>query len=158
MKRQGFNLFKKADKERTLEMCRHYPDDPSEWPKILVVDDEVDYTELVKMNLESACRYRVNCINDPKLAVPLAVEWRPDIVLLDDMMPEMGGFQVYKTIRTTAEIKDTPVIMISASYRKHDLQKELQGDHDHMMLTKPLKLEEMVTAIEAELNNTRGSG
>ncbi|MFA5146705.1 MAG: response regulator [Candidatus Omnitrophota bacterium] len=79
--------------------------------KILVVDDEVDFVDMIKMRLE-ANGYEVATANNGKDAISMVKKDRPDAVLLDIMMPEMDGLSVLKEIRS--EDTGLPVFIITA--------------------------------------------
>ncbi|MCF7855704.1 MAG: response regulator [Candidatus Pacebacteria bacterium] len=80
---------------------------------ILLIDDEPDFTEMMQMRLESR-NYEVDVAHDGMTGLKKAAEGRPDIILLDIMMPEMDGFEVLRRLRQNQATKRTPVIMLTA--------------------------------------------
>lgn len=98
--------------------------------RVLAVDDDRDVLRVLHDMLIMA-RYEVILASDGMKAVELAVQYLPDLILLDVMLPKMSGFQVCRTIRAHAKIKDTPVIMLSAkdSERDREYGRSLGADH-----------------------------
>jgi two-component system alkaline phosphatase synthesis response regulator PhoP len=82
--------------------------------RILVVDDEPDLTGLLKVGLESEGYYTVREVNDPRRAVAAAREFGPDLVVLDVMMPGMDGTDVAARLRADPQLRDTPVVFMTA--------------------------------------------
>lgn len=81
--------------------------------RVLCVDDEEDILEIIKLCLEELPEVAVACCSRPREAVGRAREMRPDIVLLDVMMPGMSGLDVLKTMRQDADLADVPVALMS---------------------------------------------
>jgi len=91
--------------------------------KALYVDDDEDIATIVEMCLDLDGGYDVQCVTSSRLALAKASEWKPDVILLDYMMPEMDGptaFGHLKEDRVTAEI---PVIFITAKSMREDIAK-----------------------------------
>ena len=82
--------------------------------RILVVDDEPDFTSLLKLTLESVGYYEVQEENDSTRAVSAAREFGPDLVILDIMMPEMDGDEVASRLRNDPFLQDVPVLFMTA--------------------------------------------
>ena len=80
---------------------------------ILVVDDESELVELMKMGLE-ANGYQVITASDGKAGLETAVREKPDLILLDLMMPEMDGYEVLRRLRRLPAMRAIPVIMLTA--------------------------------------------
>ncbi|GAB6169979.1 response regulator transcription factor [Clostridium carnis] len=121
--------------------------------KILVVDDEEHIVELISYNLESS-GYNVIKANNGVNAFQLAREEKPNLILLDLMLPGMDGFDVCKAVRGDSDIKNTPVIMLTAKGEELDkiLGLELGADD---YITKPFSIRELLARIKAVLR--RGS-
>ena len=87
--------------------------------KVLVVDDEPDVLLLCRVNLEFE-GYEVVEASDGERAMEQVRAERPDIVLLDVMMPKMDGWQVLAAIKDDPELKDIPVVMLTAKVQDQD--------------------------------------
>ena len=118
-------------------------------PKIMVVDDEEHIVELVKFNLEQV-GYRVLSASDGDEALQLIRREKPALVILDIMLPSIDGLSVCRMIHNDPEIKNIPVIMLSA--RGEELDKVLgleMGADDYV--TKPFSPRELVARVKAQL-------
>lgn len=117
--------------------------------KILVVDDEEHIVELIKYNLLSS-GYDVITCNNGIDAVNLAMNERPNLILLDLMIPGKDGYDVCKDIRSKADIKNTSIIMLTAKSEEFDkiLGLELGADD---YITKPFSVRELLARVKAVL-------
>ena len=117
--------------------------------KILVVDDEEHIAELISYNLASN-GYKVIIANNGNDAVKLAVEEKPNLILLDLMIPGKDGYDVCKDIRSNSEIRNTPIIMLTAKSEELDkiLGLELGADD---YITKPFSVRELLARVKAVL-------
>src|SRR5437870_11965568 len=89
--------------------------------RILVVDDEKITTRLLRMNLEQTGKYEVRAENDSKRVVAAALEFRPDLIVLDVIMPEMDGGDVAAAIREHPTLSKVPIIFLTATVRKSEV-------------------------------------
>jgi CheY-like chemotaxis protein len=94
--------------------------------RILMIDDEVAFTNLAKATLERTGRYEVRVENRPTAALATALEFKPEAILLDVVMPEMDGGQILAAMQTNGELKDIPVILLTATVTQQ-VAKTLQG-------------------------------
>ena len=117
--------------------------------KILVVDDEENIAELISYNLTSN-GYKVIIANNGNDAVKLAVEEKPNLILLDLMIPGKDGYDVCKDIRSNSEVRNTPIIMLTAKSEELDkiLGLELGADD---YITKPFSVRELLARVKAVL-------
>lgn len=114
--------------------------------KILVVDDEQPIADILKFNLEKE-GYQVICAYDGDEAVNLALEEKPDLVLLDIMLPNRDGNEVLREIRKTLSM---PVIMLTAKDTEIDKVLGLElGADDYV--TKPFSNRELIARVKANL-------
>ena len=81
--------------------------------KILIVDDDKGATDLIEVILQSS-GYESITVNESSKAMQVAMETKPDMILLDLMMPEPTGFQLCRMMRATPEFRVTPIIIITA--------------------------------------------
>ena len=105
--------------------------------KILVVDDEFTIRELVAMTLEPD--YDVIKAKNGKQGLEMINE-KPDLVILDVMMPKMDGYEVCEKLKTNPETRNIPIIMLTAKHAMEDLKKAIQVDVDEY-ITKPFEPE-----------------
>lgn len=116
---------------------------------VLVVDDEPDIRELVRYNLEMR-GYRVEEAADGEIAVELARKLQPSIIILDLMLPKIGGLEVCRMLKTDSATKDIPIIMLTALGSEVDKIVGLElGADDYV--TKPFSPRELVARIGAVL-------
>lgn len=114
--------------------------------KILVVDDEKPIADILRFNLEKE-GYEVSLAHDGEEAVKKALEWDPDLILLDIMLPKKDGFEVLKEVR---EDKDTPVIMLTAKEEEVDKIQGLEMGADDY-ITKPFSIRELSARVKANI-------
>ena len=120
--------------------------------RLLVVDDEPNIVELLAASLRFA-GFEVTTAGDGPTAVRVARELRPDLVVLDVMMPGMDGFAVVRRLRSEGIV--TPVLFLTARDATEDKVTGLTlGGDDYV--TKPFSLEEVLARIRAVLRRARG--
>ena len=114
--------------------------------KILIVDDDNNIAELISLYLTKEC-FETKIVNDGEEALKEFVSFRPDLIILDLMLPGVDGFEICRQIRSQ---KNTPIIMVSA--KKDDIDKIRGlglGADDYM--TKPFSPSELVARVKAHL-------
>ncbi len=118
-------------------------------PRILIVDDEVNICELLRLYLEKD-GFETAMANNGEQAIEQAEKYEPDLILLDVMMPVLDGWQVCREIRKTS---DTPIIMLTAKGETFDkiLGLELGADD---YISKPFDTKEVIARIRAVLRRT----
>ena len=118
--------------------------------KVLLVDDEKSFTTLLKLNLEQTGNYEVRVVNWPEDALANAQEFRPDIVLLDIIMPRLPGGNVAAQFEAAPALKDVPIVFLTAAVQRRRLE-EMDGIiSGRPCLTKPATVEEIITMIERQ--------
>jgi two-component system sensor histidine kinase/response regulator len=119
--------------------------------RILIVDNDRDSTHLVKVLLERTGHYLVSEENDATKAHQSALNSRPDLILLDIVMPETDGGEVAARIEADPELKNTPIIFLTALVTRAEAKSGLniQG---HSFLAKPVSIPELIDAIEEHLS------
>ena len=114
--------------------------------KILIVDDDNNIAELISLYLTKEC-FETRIVNDGEEALREFSIFRPDLIILDLMLPEVDGFDICRQVR---EEKNTPIIMVSA--KKDDIDKIRGlglGADDYM--TKPFSPSELVARVKAHM-------
>jgi len=120
--------------------------------RILIIDDEASITRSVKLNLEALGTYEVHQENHPRDAVHTACEVRPDLILLDVMMPDTDGGEVAARLQEIPALKDTPIIFLTAIVSNAETQGREASIGGHDFLAKPVDLAALTEAIESHLN------
>ena len=145
----------RAEREQATERSRRssastsYPEAPGMSHRILVVDDEPDITALVAYHLAKA-GYRVSTAANGPDALKSAREERPDIVILDVMLPGASGYDVLAELRRREETRDVGVILLTARREEPDRIRGLSlGADDY--LTKPFSPAELALRVSALL-------
>lgn len=119
--------------------------------KVLLIDDEVDFTELLAENLMDS-GYEVKQVNDPTKAVAAALLFKPDICVIDLVMPRMDGGDVVAAIRDHRDLSKTPVLMLTALVEENpDNPGELQMKGGLPFVSKTSDLEVIINGIKTQL-------
>jgi len=124
--------------------------------KILAVDDEKFIVRLVQVTLERQ-GYQVVTAYDGKEALQKVEAEKPDLVVLDVMMPYMDGFEVLQTLRRDPATRDIPVIMLTAKAQDADVFRGWQSGVD-CYLTKPFNPLELVSFVNRIFQSLEGAG
>jgi len=114
--------------------------------KILIVEDEVSLLKLESILLTSK-GYEVHGVGDGQAALDAIGDVRPDLVLLDIMLPEIDGFEVCRRIKADDETKHIPVIMLTAKKSREDMARGEQVGAD-WYITKPFKSAMVIETIQ----------
>lgn len=122
-------------------------------PTILIVDDEEDIRELIKLHLLREEHYDVLEAEDGLGALAIAKKQRPDLIVLDLMLPGMDGVSVYRELRTDTRTEKIPVIMLTAKGRLEEKLVGLElGADDYM--PKPFSPKELMLRVRNLLRRT----
>jgi two-component system alkaline phosphatase synthesis response regulator PhoP/two-component system response regulator VicR len=124
-------------------------------PRILAVDDEPNIVRLIQVNLERQ-GYQVETANNGAQALAKIRDRRPDLLVSDVMMPEMGGFELLKNIRMDPVLQDLPVIMLTAKTQDKDIMEGYTHGAD-MYLTKPFNPIELISFVKRILSTAGGN-
>jgi two-component system alkaline phosphatase synthesis response regulator PhoP/two-component system response regulator VicR len=114
--------------------------------KILAVDDERHIVRLIQVNLERA-GYEVSTAYDGLEALRAIEEDRPDLIVLDVMMPQLDGFETLKRLKANPNTADIPVIMLTAKSQDADVFRGWQSGVD-CYLTKPFNPMELLAFVK----------
>ena len=117
--------------------------------KILIVDDDTNISELIALYLTKEC-FETMCVEDGEAGLKACVSFKPDLILLDLMLPGMDGYQVCREVRKTSS---TPIIMLSAKGEVFDKVLGLELGADDYMI-KPFDSKELVARVKAVLRRT----
>src|SRR5881396_58874 len=119
---------------------------------VLVIDDEKDLLELVRYNLEKE-HLDVITASDAQAGLDIGLKHKPDLVLLDLMMPGMSGLEVCKQLRSDARTRRVPIIMLTAKAAETDKIVGLEMGADDY-ITKPFSVRELLARVRAILRRT----
>lgn len=122
--------------------------------KILIIDDEKEYCELVKQNLELRGDYKVITANSGKDGISAAIREKPDLILLDILMPGMDGFEALKKLKDTPQTASIPVIMLTALGTDAARERAIDLCNEDY-LVKPVSMVYLKATIEAVLARGR---
>jgi len=121
--------------------------------KILLIDDEQDFTQLVKMNLEATGKYEVKIENKGALGFAVAKQFKPDLILLDILMPDMEGSEVASKLNEDKDTKNIPLIILTAMVKEDEVKEGsgfIAGRH---FLAKPVSTDKLISVIEQAIIN-----
>jgi two-component system OmpR family response regulator len=118
--------------------------------RILIVDNDKNTTHLVKILLEKTGRYLVFEENEPTRAHLSARNFRPDLILLDVVMPEIDGGEIAAQIRADFELQNTRIIFLTALVTRAEANGGLHID-GHPFLAKPINIQELIRTIDEHL-------
>ncbi|MAS92440.1 MAG: response regulator [Verrucomicrobiales bacterium] len=117
--------------------------------KVLLIDDESGFTELLKMNLEKSGAYEVQIENDSTKAVTKALSFLPDVILLDVVMPGMDGGDVQAQLQSNPTLSKVPVIMLTALVDSAELSEgAVAQSGSSIVLPKPVDLDLLMRVLE----------
>jgi len=122
--------------------------------KVLLVDDEVAFTRMTKINLDRSGNYETHIVNDSTQAVAAVKKNKPDIIFLDVMMPGLDGGEVASLLREDPELSNIPIVFLTAIVSKEEIAQDggsqIGGNE---FLAKPIKIHEMIETIERMLGD-----
>jgi CheY-like chemotaxis protein len=116
--------------------------------RILVIDDEPGITRTMKMNLERSGAYSVCAENHADRALETARRFRPDLIFLDVMMPEIDGGHLAAQIGSDRDFRSTPVIFLTAVVSEKETTANGKMIAGHFFLAKPASLAALTHCIE----------
>lgn len=119
--------------------------------KILVIDDDEGVCEFVKLTLEEARKFHVIATTSASEGLRLAETHRPNLVLLDIMMPEMSGAEVAEKLVKNEKTCDIPIAFITGLLTKEDIEKRQGFIHGFLFISKPVMPNELVEQVESVL-------
>jgi len=118
--------------------------------KILIIDDEEDFVYFTKMNLEQTGKFEVATAIDADTGIKVVKRFKPNLILLDIIMPGKDGFEVLKAVKKDKETRSIPVVMFTVKHEDSYKQKAARL-YDEDYITKPVELEELITRMEGVL-------
>lgn len=120
--------------------------------KVLLVDDEAGFTELLKMNLERSGGFEVAIQNDSTKALESARKFQPDIILLDVVMPGLDGGDVQALFEGDPMLRNVPIVMLTALVDSAELSEgAVAQSGTSVVLPKPVDLDLLLRVIGEQL-------
>lgn len=116
--------------------------------KILVVDDEANLTQSLRRTLTATGKYEVREENSGANAYESALEFQPDVIILDVMMPGIGGGEVAEKIQDDENLKHIPIVFLTGILEKNEVESTGSNISGHTFLAKPVKPDDMIMCIE----------
>lgn len=119
--------------------------------KILVVDDETSITRLLKLNLEKNGAFTVRTENEGMRALAAAKDFKPDLILLDVMMPDIDGGDVAAIIQADPILRGVPIVFLTAAVKKEEIEAKGGMVGGFPYIAKPLDVKGVTAVIERTL-------
>lgn len=121
--------------------------------RIVVADDDADIRELVEFKLASM-GHDIEAVGDGQAALAACRAQRPDLVVLDVMMPGISGLEAIRIIRSEASLHDLPVVLLTARAQESDVENGFDSGADDY-ITKPFSPRELAARVDALLQRDR---
>src|SRR5437870_8664274 len=118
-------------------------------PRVLIADDNPQGVELLEAYLGDGA-YELRTAADGEETLRQVAAWRPDLILLDIMMPKISGFEVCKRLRADPATRDVGVLMITALDQPSDMERAVEAGTDDF-LTKPINKAELLLRVRSIL-------
>ncbi len=119
---------------------------------VMIIEDEADaaelFSEMMRLN-----GFRVIKMFSSAPAIPIITQEKPDVILLDVMMPDISGLEVLRYMRREPELAAIPVIILSAKSMPSDIRTGIEAGAS-MYLTKPVGFQDLKNAVQKVLNET----
>lgn len=122
--------------------------------KILVVDDEAGFARLLKLNLEKTGKFEVQTENKGSQALNTARSFRPDLILLDIIMPDVDGSEVANRLKSDPGTRNIPILFLTALVKNKEVETTSGTIGGHIFLAKPITTDELIKNIETVLGGS----
>ena len=119
--------------------------------RILIIDDSKSMTAMLKKYLDKTGKFETETVNRGKFGRPSARKFRPDLILLDVMMPDMSGGDVAAEMANDPKLKDVPIVFLTAAVSKEEAKERSEDAASHRYYAKPVIPRALVTYIEEVL-------
>lgn len=116
--------------------------------RVLIIDDEEIFCKLVKKNIEQTDEFEVYIATNGAQGIKLVKEIKPNLILLDIIMPGMDGADVVKLIRNDESIKDIPIVFLTAIVRKEEADSQPGFTKGYSFLAKTVTVAELIECIK----------
>ncbi|MCB1232715.1 MAG: response regulator [Verrucomicrobiae bacterium] len=120
--------------------------------RILIIDDDIPLTQAMKINLEETGDYEVAVENNALNAIDTARSFRPDLVLLDIVMPDLDGGDVSARFRSDPLLNQVPILIVTALVSNEETGPDaVVSSGDGLMVAKPIQFEKLLRIMEEQL-------
>ena len=119
--------------------------------KVLIIDDEEDFCKLVKKNIEQTGEFEVHIATNGNDGIRLVREIKPDLLLLDIVMPGMDGGDVVSLIRNDESIEDTPIVFLTAIVKEEESSSKPSFTMGYSFLAKTVTVEELIACVKKNI-------
>ncbi len=123
--------------------------DAAATPRVLIADDNPQNVELLEAYL-AAGDWDIRTAPDGEETLRQVRDWRPDLILLDIMMPKISGFEVCKRLRADPQTREIAVLMVTGLDQPSDMDKAVEAGTDDFV-TKPIKKPELLLRVRSLL-------
>jgi DNA-binding response OmpR family regulator len=120
-------------------------------PRVLIADDNPQGVELLEAYLVG-CDYEIRTAADGEETLQQVRDWKPDLILLDIMMPKLSGFEVCKRVRKDPSTRTMAILMITALDQPSDIEKAVEAGTDDFV-TKPINKSELLLRVRSLLRS-----
>jgi DNA-binding response OmpR family regulator len=120
-------------------------------PRILIADDDTPNADLLEAHLDGS-GYETKIASNGEETLAAARDWKPDLILLDVMMPKLSGFEVCRRLRSDANTRDIGILMVTALDQSTDVETAVESGTDDF-LTKPINKTELLLRVRALLES-----
>jgi two-component system, OmpR family, response regulator len=127
----------------------------NERKRIFIIDDEPGITRGMKVNLERTGAYTVGTENHAAQALATARAFRPDLILLDVMMPELDGAELAGEIQADPALQHVPIVFLTAMVSPKETEGEYLISGGQTFVAKPVSLDALVRCIEESLTEAK---
>ena len=122
--------------------------------KILIVDNDPEITDLIKIALETMGRFRVHTENDPACAVSAAKDFAPDLIIMDIKMPDLDGADVAIRLQAEPSLSQTPIVFLTGTVTVPQIVTHGHKPGGLRFLPKTMPLESMIAVLREILRGT----
>jgi DNA-binding response OmpR family regulator len=120
-------------------------------PRILIADDDAPNADLLEAHLDGS-GYETKIAANGEQTLALVRDWKPDIILLDIMMPKLSGFEVCRRLRSDPATQGIGILMVTALDQSTDVETAVEAGTDDF-LTKPINKTELLLRVRALLES-----
>ena len=118
-----------------------------ELKKAIIIDDEEDFCFFIKKNLEKATGLQVSICSNSEEALKQIDELKPDLILLDILMPKISGLKIAEELKNKKETQGIPIIFLTAAVKPEEIKDWGYCIQGKSVFTKPIRINEIVSKI-----------